>query len=520
MSDNTQVKGRKKRLFYNTLSSFLYQLTTIICGFILPRLILSAFGSEVNGLVNSITQFLGFFSFMELGIGAVIESSLYKPLADRDVTQVSRVITSANKFFTMLARLLIVYVIFLVIFYPRFANQPFGYWYTASLIIAMSISSFAQYFFGIVNRLLLTADQKGYVQYNTQTLAVILNTVACYLLIRMGSGIQAVKFTTSAIYLLQPALVDWYVRHHYKINKHEKYTEEPIKQKWNGIAQHVAAVVLDGTDIMVLTIFSTLSSVSIYSVYYLVVKGVKQLFISMTNGITSLIGELWARQEKEELNKTFGWTEWTIHTGTTLVFGLTAVLITPFILVYTHGVTDANYYQPLFEILLVAANAGHCLRLPYNIMILAGGHYKQTQNSYIIAAVMNIVISVLAVRKFGLIGVTFGTLIAMFYQTVWMAFYVSRNLLKWPFKNFLKQVIVDALTLLVLGLLWNAPMLDEVFTMSATNYLSWIVLAIKAAFIATIIVLGVNLIFYKKYVYRILKGMRGMVSKRRHKSQG
>lgn len=45
-----------------------------------------------------------------------------------------------------------------------------------SLIVTISISSFAQYFFGIVNRLLLTADQRGYIQYNAQTLAVVCNT--------------------------------------------------------------------------------------------------------------------------------------------------------------------------------------------------------------------------------------------------------------------------------------------------------------------------------------------------------
>ena len=47
---------REKRLFYNTISSLVFQVTTIICGFILPRLILNVFGSEVNGLLNSIAQ--------------------------------------------------------------------------------------------------------------------------------------------------------------------------------------------------------------------------------------------------------------------------------------------------------------------------------------------------------------------------------------------------------------------------------------------------------------------------------
>lgn len=482
---------RQKRLLYNTVSSLIFQLTTIICGFILPRLILNAFGSEVNGLVNSITQFLGVISFLELGVGAVVQSALYKPLAENNNVEISKIISSANKFFTRLGQILLIYVIVLVAVYPRFAGRNFGFAYTATLIVSISISSFAQYFFGIVNRLLLTADQRGYIQYNAQTLAVVCNTAACFILIRIGCSIQIVKLTTSLIYLLQPFLIYLYVRHNYSIDKKIKYTKEPIAQKWNGIAQHVAAVILDGTDTIVLTLFATLSDVSIYSVYFLVVKGVKQLFMSMTNGITSLIGELWAKQEINELNKTFSWTEWVIHTSTTFVFGLTAMLIVPFIKVYTLGIHDANYIQPLFAMLIVAANAGHCLRLPYNIIILAGGHYKQTQNNYIIAAILNVVVSVITVKAWGLIGVAIGTLVAMLYQTVWMAVYDSNNLIQWPLKNFAKQIFIDGMTVLI------GFFATRIIIMSEITYIEWFFLAIKTAIIWIIIVYTINILFYK-----------------------
>ena len=482
---------RGKRLFYNTISSLVFQVTTIICGFILPRLILNAFGSEVNGLVNSIAQFLGVISFLELGVGAVVQSALYKPLAEKNQEDVSKIISSANKFFTRLGQILLIYVIVLVIVYPQFAGKNFGFIYTATLIVTISISSFAQYFFGIVNRLLLTADQRGYIQYNAQTLAVVCNTAACFILIRVGCSIQIVKLTTSLIYLLQPFLIYLYVRHHYSIDRKIKYIKEPIPQKWNGIAQHVAAVILDGTDTIVLTLFATLSDVSIYSVYFFVVKGVKQLFMSMTNGITSLIGELWAKQEIKELNKTFSWTEWVIHTGTTFVFGLTAILIVPFVRVYTLGIHDANYIQPLFAALIVAANAGHCLRLPYNIIILAAGHYKQTQNNYIIAAILNIVVSVVTVKAWGLIGVAIGTLVAMGYQTVWMAVYDSKNLIKWPLRNFAKQIFVDGLTVII------GFFATRMLAMPEATYVEWVFLAVKTAIIWIVIVCALNMVFYR-----------------------
>ena len=490
---------RGKRLAINTLSSFIFQICTILCGFILPRLILKSFGSEVNGLVNSITQFLGIISFLELGIGAVIQSSLYKPLSEKDSTQISKVIVSGQKFFSKLAFILLVYIVILMIIYPVITDQKFGFLYTSTLIGIIGISSFAQYYFGIVNRLLLTADQKGYISYNAQTVTLILNTFTCFVLIKLGATIHLVKLTSSLIYVMRPLVLMFYVKKHYQIDWKITYDEEPIKQKGKGVAQHLAAVVLDSTDNIVLTLFAGLKAVSVYSVYNLVVTGVKQLLMSMTNGIQSLVGELWAKQEWDNLRSFFGWVEWGLHTGTVFVFGIASILIIPFVTVYTNGISDINYVQPLFGMLLVMANAGHCLRLPYNIMILAGGHYKQTQSNYIIAALINIIVSVLAVKQWGLVGVAIGTVIAMFYQTIWMAVYNSRNLIRWPLKKFLKQIFVDSISVVVLHLA------TSFFKMNGRSYLDWGVLAVKVTIISLIVISIINLIFYRNYMSGLVK---------------
>lgn len=488
---------QKKLLAKNTIASLLSQMTVLICGFILPRLFLQSFGSEVNGLVNSITQFLGVISFLDLGVGAVVESALYKPLAEKDNKEISKVMASANRFFQRLAQILIVYVVALIFVYPFVANQEFGFFYTATLILAISISSFAQYYLGITNALLLNADQHGYVQYNAQTITAILNTIVCVILISAGGTVQLVKLASSLIFLARPIALRYYVNKKYKVDWRIQYDDEPIKQKWNGVAQHVAAVVLDGTDTIVLTINSTLSNVSIYSVYSLVVRGVKTLFLSMTNGIQALIGELWAKQELNRLNEIFAWVEWVIHTGTTYIFACTAALIVPFVKVYTSGIADANYVQPTFAIILTAANAMHCLRLPYNIMVLAAGHYKQTQNNYIVAAVLNIVISVLTVKAWGLIGVAIGTLAAMAYQTVWLAVYDSKHFIFWPIKSVMKQFLVDMLSAV---LIW---ILGRLICMSETSYVGWFILAVKIALGAFVIIVFVNILLYRNMIYQL-----------------
>lgn len=493
---------RKKRLANNTLSSLILQITTIICGFILPKLILSNFGSDVNGLVNSITEFLQIFAFLDLGVGAVFQSSLYKPLADNDIVKISEIYVSGQKFFTRLAEILLGYVIVLIVVYPFIANQNFGFTYTATLIVAMSVSSFAQYYFGMANGLFLTADQRGYIQYNVQIITLILNTLSCYILIYLGASIHIVKMTTSLIYLIRPIVLKVYVDKHYSINKKAVYTDEPIKQKWNGLAQHIASVVLDSTDTIVLTVFSTLANVSIYSVYYLVISGLKQLFNATTNGIQALIGELYARQEKDELKKVFGWTEWLIHTMTTFIFGCAGVLIIPFIMIYTKGIVDADYNQPSFSVILIIAYAMYCIRLPYHIAIKAGVHYKETQHCYWIAAVMNLITSVVLVNKWGLIGVAIGTLVAMTYQTVWMAIYDSENIIYWPIKSFVKQIIVDIL-ISVIGVIATKNI-----KITNYSYYKWFIAAVEVAIIWGIVVVVVNWIFYRENLKRLTQGLK------------
>lgn len=501
----------KKRLTLNTMTSVLFQITTLICGFILPRLILSTYGSEINGLVSSINQFLSMIGFLELGVGAVIQSSLYKPLAQRNNVQISKVLKSGDDFFKKIAKILLIYVIMLTIFYPFIANINQSWLYTALLILAMSISAFAQYYFGIIDRILLNADQRGYIQYTSQIITLCLNTAGCVMIINMGGSIQLVKLTTSIIFLIRPLILRAYINHKYIIDRNIVLDEEPIKQKWNGIAQHVAYIILENTDVVVLTIFSTLSNVSIYSVYYMVVGGIKALFLSGTNGVQAVMGEYLATNDKEKLEKFFKGVEFAIHTIVILLYSITAVLIVPFIQVYTKGVTDINYIQPIFAYLLLAAHTINCLQLPYNQMILAGGHYKTTQNCYIIAAIINLVTSILAVWRWGLIGVAIGTLISMSYETIWMVIYNSKNFINWSIKKTIKQFMVDIITVIIIMILTSLYKLDQI------SFIAWVIMGIKVSMVAILTSIFVNLVFFKDEMTTLVFGMFGKIYKKRTK---
>ena len=92
-------KSRSKNSTLNMSFSLLFQLITAISGLILPKLIIENFGSDVNGLIASITQFLSYISLLEGGAEGVIRASLYKPLSIGDTDKVSAIVLAPKNFY-------------------------------------------------------------------------------------------------------------------------------------------------------------------------------------------------------------------------------------------------------------------------------------------------------------------------------------------------------------------------------------------------------------------------------------
>ena len=90
---------RSKKALTSTIIALILQVVNILSAMIIPRMIIGTYGSSVNGLIQSITQFLGYISLLQLGVGGVIRAALYKPLADKDEIQINKVVKAASIFF-------------------------------------------------------------------------------------------------------------------------------------------------------------------------------------------------------------------------------------------------------------------------------------------------------------------------------------------------------------------------------------------------------------------------------------
>ena len=276
--------NRKKKALLSSVAGMVFQLVTVCYGLIMPSFYLRYYGSTTNGLVSSVTQFLGLIAFCELGVGAIVQTALYKPLSEGNMEETSAIIDEARSFFKKIALALAVYVCVLIVLYPLLVANEFDFITTASLILILSIGSFSQYYFGLCNQILLNSDQKVYIQYACQIIVTIATAIGSILLITHGASILFVKMYAAAIQVVRPLFYSWYVKTHYNLIHNKNRDKGYLKQKWNGLVHHISYVIVEHTDVVVLTLFSTLTNVSVYYIYYMVVSGIRAMIESISAG--------------------------------------------------------------------------------------------------------------------------------------------------------------------------------------------------------------------------------------------
>ena len=90
---------KDNRIKYNLLSGFLYQIILIAVGFLLPRLYLENFGSEVNGVLSTIKQIFTYMCLLEAGVGLATTQALYKRIGQNDYNSASAVLSATNSYY-------------------------------------------------------------------------------------------------------------------------------------------------------------------------------------------------------------------------------------------------------------------------------------------------------------------------------------------------------------------------------------------------------------------------------------
>ncbi|MEY8483747.1 polysaccharide biosynthesis C-terminal domain-containing protein [Lachnospiraceae bacterium 48-21] len=430
-------------------------------------------------------------------------AGLYKPLQQNNAEQISGVINAAEKFFRKIAFIYLVYVLMMSIIYPIYYRASYSYGYTFALVWILAVNLFTQYFFSLTFKLLIQADQKAYIVSIVQSIVVILNIIATVIIAKYYQDILVIKLFGVLFYCLQPVVFSRYVKNHYKIDKSIEPDKSSISQRWDGFWQNIAYFIHSNTDVVVLTVFSTLTNVSVYSIYLLVINALKNLIISISGAVIPTLGNTLAKKNSDEIKSGFDLYEFTIFFVSTFLFASGMSLIVPFVTVYTSGITDADYYQPVFAVLMILAEAVYCLRDPYVSISYAAGHFKQTRIYATLEAIINIGVSMVLVHNYGIVGVAVGTLSAMQFRAIMHILYLKKAILNRPTGKAFKMMFLSCFIIVAVYCISN-PILD----LQADTYFQWIVLAIEVSCIAAALLIVISIIAYRSQMIRLFSGVK------------
>ena len=424
MKENTLKKSS-----YNLIFGVIGQIVTIAFGILLPRLVLVGYGSEVNGLLNSVNQIFAYFALLEAGVGFVALQSLYSTVGKQSKEDTNAILSAVNKYYKKTSILYVFAVILLAGIYPIVVDSTISWWVIVAVICFNGVGPIANYFARAKYSLLLQAEGKIYILTNIETSIHVLINIAKIVLLMNGFNVVVVQFSAMIFYLLQTMIVLLYIKKKYKwIDLTVKPNEEALKQSRNAMVHQVGTLVFNNTDSILLTIFAGLSQVSVYAIYGLLFNMIKTAISTINDSLKFILGQKFNNDivAFQKMNRAY---ENFFIAIVFALFTVTAFFIVPFLKLYTAGVTDVDYFMPNLPILFAILSILAYIRTPSNQIISFAKHYKETQWRCILETAINLSVSVALVIPFGIYGVLLGTIVALLYRTIDMIIYANKRIL-------------------------------------------------------------------------------------------
>lgn len=476
-----------KKIKYNLIIGVLGQIVTLLLGIVVPKLVLTSYGSEVNGLISSITNIYAYIAIVEAGVTAASCQALYKPLAEQNRDNINSVLSATNKYYHKTG---VIYLILIFLFsatYPVFIETELPFHSVALIIFFNGIGSVINFFIHGKYLILLKADGKNYIRTGVEIFTTVAKQVAKIVFIALGYDVVLVQFVTMLVSFVQMAYITYYIKKKYSwIDLKVKPNFESISQSKNVLVHQINYLITANTDAVILTFFCDLKIVSVYSLYILLFNMVDKILHVIRDALEFKVANFFYTSKEKFLSFFRAYEVYYITFAFTL-YCVVDYFVQPFLKVYTAEVTDVNYiikYLPLF---FAWSKLWTIIGYPCDAMIHVAGHFKQTQKAAITEAALNIVVSLALVRQYGIAGVLIGTIVSAIFRAFYRIIYVHKNVIEgkrvW---GAFKTVIANVVTFVVIDFI------GEKVIMSFSSYWDIVLYCIPFAICVGIVFFAVN----------------------------
>lgn len=416
----------KKQKIKNIILSFGSQFIILLLGFIIPRVILKNYNSDTNGLINTITQIFTYVALLEAGIAQSTTNSLYKYIQKEkiDKENVSKIISASHYSFKRASMCYGIIIIILAIVLPFMLKTELDYFTVAFYIFFEGITSLTSFYFVQKWNSLLLVDGKNYIIQTIELIVKVLGYGSKIILSLFGINIVFIQIFFFIISIVKVVIYKKYITKHYDwIEIKKEYKNIKLEDKNSYIVSELAWTVFSSTDLIVLSIFCSTKLSSIYSIYNMVFLALSTLLNSIFNSMKYMLGQTYYDNKQEYCIKHDLFNSIFVGSMTGLLC-IAYHLIIPFVELYTVGIEDANYIYSLFPLLFCLIQLFSWSRYVSGNLTAVAGYAKYTSYISIVEALINLILSIILVNKYGIVGVLVATVIALPLKVIatnWMS---------------------------------------------------------------------------------------------------
>ena len=503
-------ESRVKKTFLNARVNLIFYFLNLVLSFFSRKIFLDSLGADFIGLTGTLYNLLGFLNIVELGIGTAVGYVLYKPLYDKDQSQINEIISVFGFLYRCVGGIILVAGVILSLFLPLIfpditIEMPVVYAAYYSFLASSLIGYFINY-----KQTLLSADQRNYVVtayfQTSNILKILIQLVSAYYTGNYYLWI-IIEFFFGIIYTF---ILNWKINQVYPWLKSDVRSGRRLLQKYPRIITLTKQVFVHKigefvqfqlTPFLVYA-FASLQSVAYYGNYTLLTSKLTGLFNNFLGSSSAGVGNLIAEGNKEKIMCVY----WELLSIRFLIAGISAVflyyVIPPFIALW---LGEQYVMSTTILVLVIMSFVLNMLRGTTDQFINGHGLYRDVWAPLAESAIF-VVVALIGGTLWQLEGVLLGgivSLLAIVYG--WKPYFLFKHALHIPVRVYILGFSKHLLCIIVGGVLFY--MLHSLVNFSSPES-SWIRLIVYAAFVG-----GALAVIQFMTLYIGSRGMREFVSR-------
>jgi O-antigen/teichoic acid export membrane protein len=472
---------------------YLHLFINLLLTFIMTPIIVGHLGKSAYGLWAVFGSVMGYFGLLKFGLGTATTKYTAEYRARNDLEALSKLISSVSMVFIVVGIIIVFTCIGLTPFLPSFLQIPKDLLSAGRVTFITMGFSLALGLFASVFGSMIYGYQRVDVWRTFSIIQAIVNALFILLFFRLGFGLVGIAFASFLSVFLLLTLYLIFINHHsnYKIVLHPRLADlKTIKRiapySLRSFILILSALILYQTDSLVIGIFLGVSFVTSYAIAYQLCFYSTYLFSLITETVFPTFTRLYTLNDIDRLRSLY-----------LRILKISVAIVVPIAIalgIFGHSfinlwVGEKNSVGIDVLLVLVVMNFFHAFGTPAGLLLQAIGENRKFMYSEIVNALLNLLLSVILVKKIGVLGVALGTLVAHLCTSFWVMPLLVFKYTKISIRQYISSILPPLLVGIPVALLvWI--FIKDLFPSNHLHYLGLKVVMLLAIYSSMYLIFG------------------------------